>query len=57
MSLDRYNRQILLPFIGEEGQKRICASTAVVAGCGFGAFAMYPTLPLVSDPQRQRQWA
>ena len=34
MSFDRYNRQVLLPFIGEEGQKKICASTAVVAGCG-----------------------
>src|SRR6185295_20349228 len=34
MNLDRYNRQILLPFIGEEGQKKINASTAVVAGCG-----------------------
>jgi molybdopterin-synthase adenylyltransferase len=34
MNLDRYNRQILLPFMGAEGQKRICASTAVVAGCG-----------------------
>ncbi|MCZ7649419.1 MAG: ThiF family adenylyltransferase [Planctomycetota bacterium] len=30
----RYNRQVLLPFIGEEGQKKICASTAVVIGCG-----------------------
>ncbi len=34
MSFDRYNRQVLLPFIGEEGQKKICAATAVVAGCG-----------------------
>jgi len=34
MNLNRYNRQVLLPFIGEEGQKKICASTAVVAGCG-----------------------
>lgn len=34
MNLDRYNRQILLPFIGEEGQKKICNSTAVIAGCG-----------------------
>src|ERR1043165_9355025 len=34
MNLDRYNRQILLPFIGEAAQKKICASTAVVAGCG-----------------------
>jgi adenylyltransferase/sulfurtransferase len=34
MSLERYNRQILLEFIGEEGQRRIGASTVVVAGCG-----------------------
>ena len=34
MSLERYNRQILLAFIGEEGQRRICQSTVVVAGCG-----------------------
>lgn len=34
MNNDRYNRQVLLPFIGEEGQKKICASTVVVAGCG-----------------------
>src|SRR5258708_2244453 len=34
MSLDRYNRQMLLPFIGEAGQKKICEATAVVIGCG-----------------------
>ena len=34
MAFERYNRQVLLPFIGEEGQKKICASTAVVIGCG-----------------------
>ncbi|GMV80153.1 MAG: hypothetical protein AMXMBFR7_13370 [Planctomycetota bacterium] len=34
MSLERYNRQVLLPFIGEEGQQRILDSTAVVIGCG-----------------------
>jgi len=34
MSLERYNRQILLPFIGDEGQRKILASTAVVIGCG-----------------------
>lgn len=32
--LERYNRQVLLPFIGEEGQRKIGESTAVVAGCG-----------------------
>ena len=31
---DRYNRQTLFSGIGPEGQKSICAATAVVAGCG-----------------------
>jgi len=34
MSLERYSRQVLLPVIGEEGQRRIGASFAVVLGCG-----------------------
>src|SRR5205809_6369197 len=34
MNLDRYNRQVLLPFIGAEGQAKICNATAIVAGCG-----------------------
>lgn len=34
MDLERYNRQVLLPFIGEEGQRRIAGSTVVVVGCG-----------------------
>lgn len=34
MSLERYNRQVLLPFIGEERQQKILNSTAVVIGCG-----------------------
>ena len=34
MNIERYNRQVLLPFIGEEGQRKICNSTAVIAGCG-----------------------
>ena len=33
-SPDRYSRQTLFSGIGPEGQRRICASTAVVAGCG-----------------------
>jgi adenylyltransferase/sulfurtransferase len=33
-SPDRYNRQVLLSFIGAEGQKRIGGSTVVVVGCG-----------------------
>jgi molybdopterin/thiamine biosynthesis adenylyltransferase len=31
---ERYSRQILFAGIGEEGQRRICASSAVIAGCG-----------------------
>lgn len=31
---DRYSRQILLPEIGAEGQKRLAHSKAVVIGCG-----------------------
>ena len=34
MNLDRYNRQVLIRQIGEEGQKKICGAKAVVAGCG-----------------------
>ncbi len=31
---DRYARQRLLPFIGEDGQRRIANSTVAVVGCG-----------------------
>jgi len=31
---ERYSRQILFPFIGVEGQRKISASSAVVVGCG-----------------------
>jgi len=31
---DRYSRQVLFDKIGEEGQKRLLASSAVVVGCG-----------------------
>ncbi len=31
---ERYSRQVLLPFIGNEGQQRIGESTAVIVGCG-----------------------
>src|SRR5690606_24679636 len=36
MSLDfsRYHRQMLLPGFGEDGQRRLAESTAVVLGCG-----------------------
>jgi molybdopterin-synthase adenylyltransferase len=34
MSDDRYNRQVLVPFIGEEGQQRIATSRVVLLGCG-----------------------
>ena len=32
--LDRYHRQILLPRIGEAGQRRLLESHALVVGCG-----------------------
>src|SRR3990172_8552323 len=32
--LSRYHRQTLLPGFGEEGQRRLLASTALVIGCG-----------------------
>ncbi len=31
---ERYDRQILLPFVGREGQRRIGASTVAIIGCG-----------------------
>jgi len=31
---ERYSRQILFAEIGEQGQERLCASSAVVVGCG-----------------------
>ncbi|MEC9373010.1 MAG: ThiF family adenylyltransferase [Planctomycetota bacterium] len=30
----RYSRQVLLPFIGEEGQRRLTGSHALLVGCG-----------------------
>jgi molybdopterin-synthase adenylyltransferase len=37
---DRYSRQILFAEIGEEGQKRLCAASVVIVGCGaIGAAA------------------
>lgn len=32
--LSRYHRQYLIPQIREEGQKKLCASRAVILGCG-----------------------
>ena len=32
--LDRYHRQILLPGIGEAGQRRLMGAHALVVGCG-----------------------
>lgn len=32
--MDRYSRQIILPGIGDEGQRRISASHVVIIGCG-----------------------
>jgi molybdopterin-synthase adenylyltransferase len=34
MSDDRYSRQIRIPFIGEDGQRRIGSSRVVLLGCG-----------------------
>ncbi|MFM9994215.1 MAG: ThiF family adenylyltransferase [Phycisphaerales bacterium] len=34
MDLDRYHRQMLLPGVGEEGQRRLLASHAMLVGCG-----------------------
>jgi len=34
MPLPRYHRQILLPGIGEDGQRRLSASHALIVGCG-----------------------
>ena len=31
---ERYSRQVLFPGVGEEGQERLLASTAVIIGCG-----------------------
>ena len=33
-NLDRYHRQMLLPGFGDDGQKRLLASKALVVGCG-----------------------
>lgn len=34
LDLSRYHRQMLLPGIGEQGQRRLLESTALVVGCG-----------------------
>src|SRR4051812_35242051 len=34
MSLQRYHRQMILPQIGEAGQKRLAASRVLLIGCG-----------------------
>ena len=34
MKLDRYHRQMLLPGFGEEGQRKLLDSTALIVGCG-----------------------
>jgi adenylyltransferase/sulfurtransferase len=38
--LSRYQRQMLFPELGEEGQKRLLAATAVVVGCGATGSAL-----------------
>lgn len=32
--MDRYSRQVIFPGIGEEGQRRLSASSVVIIGCG-----------------------
>ena len=32
--LDRYHRQMLLPGFGEDGQRKLLGSTALIVGCG-----------------------
>ena len=32
--LARYHRQMLLPYIGEQGQQKLAGATALIAGCG-----------------------
>src|SRR5690625_3997216 len=34
MKMDKYNRQILFPFIGESGQNKLTKSTVLVVGVG-----------------------
>lgn len=34
MTLGRYQRQVILPQVGEDGQERLAASRVLVAGCG-----------------------
>ena len=42
MSSSRYERQILLPQIGESGQAKLAASSALVVGCGgLGSTLLY----------------
>lgn len=38
--LSRYQRQMLFPELGEEGQRRLLAATAVVVGCGATGTAL-----------------
>jgi len=39
---ERYERQMLLPEIGEAGQRKLLASSALVVGCGgLGSTLLY----------------
>jgi hypothetical protein len=35
MEMERFVRQVLLPEIGEDGQRRLCAASAAVGGAGL----------------------
>ena len=43
MSRDRYSRQVILPQIGKEGQRKLSAGKVILVGCGGtgGAIAQY----------------
>jgi molybdopterin/thiamine biosynthesis adenylyltransferase len=43
MPTDRYSRQVILPQVGKEGQRRLAAGKVLVVGCGGtgGAIAQY----------------
>lgn len=43
-SLDRYNRQILLPGFGEEGQRKLLGASVLIVGCGALGTVLADTL-------------
>ena len=45
----RYSRQVLFAPIGEEGQRRLLASRALVCGCGALGSVIANTLKITSN--------